>query len=71
MAAKPFENRTKKSGFQLVASLDRFIKKILMNKIFFMPKWSRLEVKKLRSGFQMVKTKWRPFDNRTKKVSEK
>jgi hypothetical protein len=42
-----------------------------MNKIFFMPKRSRLEVKKLRSGFQMVKTKWRPFDYRTKKSSEK
>jgi hypothetical protein len=25
-----------------------------------MPKQSRIEVKKLRSGFQMVKTKWPP-----------
>ncbi len=30
----------------MVASLDRFIKKRVMNKIFFMPKRSRLEVKK-------------------------
>jgi hypothetical protein len=48
-----------KSGFQMVGpSLDRFV----MNKIFFYDlfciKRSRLEVKKLRSGFQMVKTRW-------------
>jgi hypothetical protein len=36
-----------KSGFQMVGpSLDHFIKKIVTNKIFFMPKRSRLEVKK-------------------------
>jgi hypothetical protein len=29
-----------------VASLNRFLKKRVRNKIFFMPKWSRLEVKK-------------------------
>ena len=31
-----------------------------MNKIFFLPKRSRL-AENFRSGFQMVKTKWRPF----------
>ncbi len=36
----------KMSGFQMVASLDCFIKKRVMNKIFFMPKRSRL-VKKI------------------------
>jgi hypothetical protein len=38
----PFENRTFLSGFRMVASQDRFIKKRVMNKIFFMPKRSRL-----------------------------
>ena len=40
--AGPSESRT----LCPVASLDRFIKKRVMNKIFFMPKRSRLEVKK-------------------------
>jgi hypothetical protein len=57
MAAKPFKNRTKKSGFQMVASLDRFIKKIIMNKIFLMPKRSRLEVKKTSVRFSNGKNK--------------
>jgi hypothetical protein len=55
---RPFENWTFASGFRMVASLDRFIKKRAIKNILFMPNWSRLEVKKLRSGFQMVKTKW-------------
>jgi hypothetical protein len=46
----------------LVASLDRLIKKRVMNKIFFMPKRSRLAVKNVRSGFQIVP----PFKNQTK-----
>jgi hypothetical protein len=36
-----------------------------------MPKRYRLAVKKVRSGFQMVKTKWWPFESRTQKVSER
>jgi hypothetical protein len=40
--AGPFETRTQKFGFRMVASLDRFIKKRVMNKIFFMLKRSRL-----------------------------
>jgi hypothetical protein len=38
----PFEVRTFLSGFLMIASLDRFIKKRVMNKIFVMPKQSRL-----------------------------
>jgi hypothetical protein len=37
---------------------------MVITNILFMPKQSRLEVKKLRSGFQMAK----PFTNRTKKT---
>ncbi len=37
------------------ASLDRCIKKRVIKKILFMPKRSRLAVKKVRSGFQMVR----------------
>jgi hypothetical protein len=37
----------------MVASLDHFIKKRIMNKIFLIIKRSRLEFKKLRSGFRM------------------
>jgi hypothetical protein len=44
----------------MTASLDRFIKKRVIKNILFMTKQSRLDVKKLRSGFQMVKTKWPP-----------
>ncbi len=50
---RPFENWTFASGFRMAASLDRFIKKRVMNKIFFMPKWSSLAGKKVRSGFRM------------------
>jgi hypothetical protein len=56
----PFDNRTYLSGFWMV-SLDCFIKKRVIKNILFMPKRSRLEVKKkLWSGFQMVKTRWLP-----------
>jgi hypothetical protein len=37
----------------MVANLDRFIKKRVLNKIFFMPKWSSLAGKKVRSEFRM------------------
>jgi hypothetical protein len=65
LIAGPTKNRTIMS----VASLVRFIKKRVMNKIFFMPKRSRLQSKMSgfqnqkpdkKSGFRMVKTKWRP-----------
>jgi hypothetical protein len=60
------------SGFQMVkTSLDRFINKGHKKNILFMTKRSRLAVQKVRSGFQMVKTKWRPFESRTQKVSER
>jgi hypothetical protein len=57
---EPFKNRTYRSGFRMVASLDRFINKRVMKKNIFITKRSWLEVKKLRSGFGMVKTKWPP-----------
>jgi hypothetical protein len=47
--------------FVRFSSLDRFIKKRVIKNILFMTKRSRLEVKKLWFGFQMV----RPFKNRT------
>jgi hypothetical protein len=56
----PFEIRT----LCLVTSLDRFIKKRVMNKIFFMPKRSRLLRKISGPDFKCI-------ENRTKKVSEK
>jgi hypothetical protein len=68
---RPFENQTFAPRFQMVASLHRFIKKRVMNKIFFIPKRSRLAEKKVRSGFQMVKTKLQPFENRTKILYKK
>jgi hypothetical protein len=48
-----------------MASLDRFVKKRAIKNILFMPKRSRLEVKK---NFGPA-FKW--FDSRTQKVSEK
>jgi hypothetical protein len=64
--ARPSESRKKSPR----TSLDRFIKKRVMNKIFFMPKQSRLLRKNIRFGFQMVKTKWQlPFESRTNRSS--
>jgi hypothetical protein len=38
-----------------VTSIDRFIKKRVTNKIFFMPKWSRLAEKKSGPDFEWLK----------------
>jgi hypothetical protein len=54
---RPFENRTFVFGFRMVASLDRFIKKRAIKNILFMPKWSRLELKKTSVRFSNVKNK--------------
>ncbi len=61
-------NRPKTGLCVRFASLDRFIKKRVMNKIFFMPKRSRL-AENFRSGFQMVKTKWRPKHSKSGQIS--
>jgi hypothetical protein len=52
--SRPFETRTQKSGFGMVASLDSFIKKRVIINILFMTKGSRLAEEKVRSGFQVV-----------------
>ncbi len=49
------------SGFRMVASLDRFIKKRVMKKII--TKWSRLEVKKTLVRF--LNAKWPPKHSKT------
>jgi hypothetical protein len=62
----PFETRTQKSGFRMVASLDRFIKKRVIKNNLFMPKRSRLVRKNIRSGLQMVSAiLFLPFESRT------
>jgi hypothetical protein len=75
MATKPLENRTFQSGFRMVASLDRFIKKRVMNKIFFMPKRSRLvrkisgpDIECIRKPDKKVSEKC-PFEYRTVRYS--
>jgi hypothetical protein len=42
---RPFENRTSRSGFRMVTSLDRFIKKRVIKNILFLTKRSRLVIK--------------------------
>jgi hypothetical protein len=56
LKTEPFEIRTNSSGFQMVTSLDRFMKKSVITNILFMTKRSRLakENKFFRSGFQMA-----------------
>jgi hypothetical protein len=67
---EPFENQTNKSGFQMVASLDRFVKKRVMKKIFFITKGSRLEVKNFGPVFKWQKQNGgRPFENWTNRSS--
>ncbi len=59
-------NRPKTGRRVRFASIYRFIKKIAIKNILYMPKRSRLAVKNVRSGFQMVETKWPPpFEIRT------
>jgi hypothetical protein len=63
----PFESRTGQSSFQMVQiiifesiRLDRFgMNKILFMTLFFY-KTVQASEKNIRSGFQMVKTKWPP-----------
>jgi hypothetical protein len=66
-------NRTYLSGFQMVASLDRFIKKRVINKILFIIKWSSLAVRisnvGLSNGVRLSKSGSRqngPHDNRNR-----
>jgi hypothetical protein len=54
---RPFENRTFASRFRIVASLDCFIKKRIMNKIFFVAKRFRLAEEKIPVGFSNGKNK--------------
>jgi hypothetical protein len=53
-----YPDRPKTGHLCPVTSIDRFIKKRVIYKIFFMPKRSRLEKKNVRSGFRMAKTRW-------------
>jgi hypothetical protein len=58
--------------FEWSTSLDRFIKKRVMNKIFLMPKRSRLVIKISSPDFEWLKQNGRQaFKNRTQFVPEK
>jgi hypothetical protein len=58
--------------FEWSTSLDRFIKKIVMNKIFLIPKWSRLVIKISGPDFEWQKQNGgQAFEIRTQFVSER